>query len=116
MDPVRETLVTTGDDSRHDEAKPMIVALGYVRVSTDEQVLTGVSLDAQEARFRDYCKGLSLPVSSLIRETGVSATIPLKKRPGGKDLFDLLRNHRADEVHVIALHREVDDPERRLES
>jgi DNA invertase Pin-like site-specific DNA recombinase len=30
-------------------------ALGYIRVSTDEQARKGVSLTAQEARLRAYC-------------------------------------------------------------
>ena len=37
-------------------------AIGYVRVSTEEQALTGVSLDAQEDKIRAYCiaKGWNL--------------------------------------------------------
>ena len=30
-------------------------AIGYVRDSTEEQALTGVSLDAQEEKIRAYC-------------------------------------------------------------
>jgi len=30
-------------------------AMGYVRVSTEEQALMGVSLDAQEEEIRAYC-------------------------------------------------------------
>ena len=38
-------------------------ALGYARVSTDEQAREGVSLEAQQSRIRAYCeaKELSLP-------------------------------------------------------
>jgi len=34
----------------------MIKAIGYIRVSTDEQAREGVSLESQEQKIRDYCK------------------------------------------------------------
>lgn len=60
----------------------------YLRVSTLEQ-LKGVSLEAQEERLRAYCQmnGLEVRPGDVIREEGVSASVPLYKRPGGARLL-----------------------------
>jgi DNA invertase Pin-like site-specific DNA recombinase len=63
-------------------------ALCYVRVSTVEQSKFGFSLDAQEQRLRAYCQVTGLEVVELIREEGVSASIPLAKRPAGAKLLE----------------------------
>ncbi|MCH7683455.1 MAG: recombinase family protein [Gemmatimonadetes bacterium] len=36
-------------------ARGLRPALGYARVSTDEQAREGVSLEAQQSRIRAYC-------------------------------------------------------------
>ena len=59
-------------------------AAAYIRVSTDEQARTGVSLEAQEEKLRAYCKMTGLDLVRVIREEGVSAAKPLASRPGGK--------------------------------
>src|SRR3954452_2880872 len=38
-----------------DDPDELAPAVGYIRVSTDEQVRGGVSLDTQEERIRAYC-------------------------------------------------------------
>lgn len=45
----------------------------YTRVSTDEQAVNGVSLDAQEKQCSNYAKSLGLDVVRVFREEGVSA-------------------------------------------
>jgi DNA invertase Pin-like site-specific DNA recombinase len=65
-------------------------ALCYVRVSTVEQSKFGFSLDAQEERLRAYCQMTGLEVVELIREEGVSASIPLGKRPAGARFLERL--------------------------
>ena len=59
-------------------------AAGYIRVSTEEQVRGGVSLDAQEERVRAYCTMSGMELVSVIREEGVSGAKPLDSRPRGK--------------------------------
>lgn len=76
-------------------------AIVYTRVSTEEQVREGVSLDAQEARVRAYCTMAGLEVATVIREEGVSAGKPLSTRPGGSELLRAIA--RGEAVHVIAL-------------
>ena len=63
-------------------------ALCYTRVSTIEQSKFGFSLDAQEQRLRAYCQVAGLEVVDLIREEGISASIPLAKRPAGARLLE----------------------------
>jgi len=76
-------------------------ALGYIRVSTEEQVADGVSLDAQAERIRAYCQLNSLELVRIIAEEGVSAGKPLAEREGGQEL---LRALRSDGIrHVVAL-------------
>ncbi|MCA9781088.1 MAG: recombinase family protein [Candidatus Eremiobacteraeota bacterium] len=76
-------------------------AVAYIRVSTQEQSLHGVSLDAQEARLRAYCTLTGLDLVEVVREEGVSAGKPLADRPGGKVVLDLLASGEAS--HVVAL-------------
>jgi DNA invertase Pin-like site-specific DNA recombinase len=77
----------------------------YVRVSTDEQARTGVSLDAQEERLRAYCTMRELVVATVIREEGVSGSKPLAKRPGGKRLLDTIAAGEATNVVALKLDR-----------
>jgi len=75
-------------------------ALGYVRVSTQEQATEGVSLAAQEQRIRAYCDATGLELAGIIREEAVSGSKPLALRPAGAELIRLLAQEKA---HVVAL-------------
>lgn len=75
--------------------------MAYVRVSTEEQVRGGVSLDDQAERVRLYCALNGLDVVAMVREEGVSGGRPLRERPGGADLLRVL--DRRDVRHVVAL-------------
>ncbi len=75
-------------------------ALCYVRVSTVEQSKFGFSLDAQEERLRAYCQMTGLEVMELIREEGVSGSIPLGKRPAGARFLERME---AGVGHVVCL-------------
>jgi len=76
-------------------------AVGYVRVSTQEQAREGVSLDAQTDRIRAYATLAGLDLVGIIREEGVSASKPLATRDGGADVVRMLAKGEA--AHVIAL-------------
>ena len=76
-------------------------AVAYIRVSTDEQAAHGVSLEMQDTRLRAYAVAMGLELVAVIREEGISATVPLAKRPGGKELLAMLAKKKAR--HVIAL-------------
>ena len=61
-------------------------AVGYARVSTQEQASMGVSLEAQVERLQAYCKMQGLELVAVVVEDGVSAARPLAERPGGAKL------------------------------
>lgn len=73
-------------------------AVGYVRVSTDDQVREGWSLDAQRHRIAGYCQAHSWDLVEVYADEGVSAA---KERPE----FDrMVAEVLADGVsHVVAL-------------
>ncbi len=75
-------------------------AVLYIRVSTKEQVSGGVSMDQQEAKLKSYCELQGLEVAGVIRENGISGSKPLKARPGGGELIDLVKNGTS---HVVSL-------------
>ncbi len=76
-------------------------AVLYLRVSTQEQAKSGVSMGAQEERLRAYCAAVGLDVVHVVREEGVSAGRPLQARPGGDKMLRLLSANAAQ--HVVAL-------------
>jgi DNA invertase Pin-like site-specific DNA recombinase len=80
-------------------------SIGYCRVSTEEQVRGGVSLDAQEARLRSYCAGAGLTLVEVIRDEGVSASKPLSSRPGGAALLRMVARRQVRHVVVVTLDR-----------
>ncbi len=76
-------------------------AIGYARVSTEEQATEGISLPAQLDRIRNYCTLNGLALVEVITEEGISAAKPLAERPGGRRLLELLRSDGIG--HVVAL-------------
>jgi len=76
-------------------------AILYARVSSEDQVRHGVSLDNQEEKLRAYATVAGLEVIELVREEGVSAGIALSKRPEGCRVVQALNDGRAR--HIVAL-------------
>ena len=66
-------------------------AIGYVRVSTEEQATEGVSVAAQEERIRAYCTMRGLDLTDVVTDLGVSAGKPLASQPGGRRLLAAVR-------------------------
>lgn len=69
----------------------------YARVSTEEQAVHGLSIDAQLAALREWSKDKTVVGEYVDR--GVSARIPIKKRP---ELQRLLRDVEQGKVDTIA--------------
>jgi site-specific DNA recombinase len=80
-------------------------AIAYVRVSTEEQSSEGVSLDAQEARVRAYAAMRGLDLVTIYREEGVSAKTPLRQRPAGSMLVEVIAKKQAKHVIAVKLDR-----------
>lgn len=76
------------------------LALCYTRVSTVEQSKFGISLEAQEERLRAYCHMTGLELVEVIREEGVSASIPLSKRPAGARMLEQVGG---GVTHIVSL-------------
>jgi site-specific DNA recombinase len=76
-------------------------AVGYVRVSTDDQTDSGLSLEHQEARIRAYATANGLELIAIIRDEGISAGKPLASRKGGAAVLAMLTTGPAR--HLIAL-------------
>lgn len=77
------------------------LAAAYVRVSTEEQAVQGVSLDAQVERARAYAAAQGLSLEMVFRDEGVSAGTSLSSRPAGSRLVHAL--NRGEFAHVIAV-------------
>ena len=78
---------------------------GYVRVSSEEQSREGISLDAQRARIEAYCTMRGLALAEMVDDPGVSAAKPLRARPGGQRLLELLRRRRVAGIVAFKLDR-----------
>ena len=65
---------------RQVKAKPK--ALGYVRVSTDEQAANGYGLEVQRAAIREYCRAQGLALVGILSDEGMSGSNGLDSREG----------------------------------
>ena len=78
-------------------------AVGYVRVSSEQQATEGVSLDAQRYKMRAYCKAMDIDLIDIIADEGYSASN--LKRPGLQAALAMLRSGRASTLIVVKLDR-----------
>jgi DNA invertase Pin-like site-specific DNA recombinase len=78
-------------------------AIGYIRVSTDQQATHGVSLDAQHAKLTAYAALYDIELVEVIVDAGVSAKT--LDRPGLQRAFSLLRKGQAHALLVAKLDR-----------
>src|SRR5229473_7954487 len=78
----------------------MRTALGYVRVSTDEQAERSLGLEAQRQRIRAYCEMKGLHLTTIFEDPGLSGGKPLGSRSAGGRL--LAEARRTKPVVVVA--------------
>lgn len=78
-------------------------AIGYVRVSTEEQSKEGVSLDAQTDKLRQYAALDDIELVEVIRDEGQSAKT--LERPGLQKALKMLRDGEADGILIAKLDR-----------
>lgn len=83
--------------------KETIKAIGYVRVSTDEQAREGVSIEAQEDRIRAMAIAKGWHLLDVIKDAGYSGKN--LNRPGAKKLIDACRHGEVDAVVVYKVDR-----------
>lgn len=78
-------------------------AIGYVRVSTDEQAREGISLDSQKAKIAAYCELNDLALIEIIEDAGKSGKD--LNREGVQYLLESIKTHQIDAVVVYKLDR-----------
>ena len=78
-------------------------AIGYVRVSTDEQAREGISLENQHAKIRTYCDLNDLELVGIIEDAGKSGKD--LNRDGIQDLMNRIGRREIDAVVVYKLDR-----------
>lgn len=89
-------------------------ALGYVRVSTEEQSAHGHSLTMQPEVIRQWCELRGIELVGVVFDEGVSAAKPMHRRPGGAELLKRLAAGEADVLVVWRIDRLVRDAQEGL--
>lgn len=89
---------------RKKEDQVLRVAL-LPRVSTDEQVLRGYSLDAQEEALVKYANENNMKIVNIYRDEGHSARKPVLKRPVMLELLEDVKAGKIDRILFIKLDR-----------
>jgi len=77
----------------------------YIRVSTEEQVHHGLSLDAQLQALERWASGKAVEVVGVYEDPGISARKPASKRPALQRLLDDVRADRVDMIAFVKLDR-----------
>ena len=78
-------------------------AIGYVRVSTEDQAKEGVSLDNQKSKIEAYCQLKDLNLSEIVEDAGISAKN--LRRPGIQKVLRMARKKKVDAIVVYKLDR-----------
>jgi DNA invertase Pin-like site-specific DNA recombinase len=67
---------------------------GYVRVSTTEQAMNGISIDTQKDLINEFVKNkFNREVDHFFVDAGVSGTIPINDREASRELTDSMDEH-----------------------
>jgi DNA invertase Pin-like site-specific DNA recombinase len=70
-----------------EEESPVRTAIGYIRVSSEEQADSGLGLEAQRQRIRAYCELKGLSLTTIFEDAGISGGRALATRPAGSQLI-----------------------------
>ena len=79
--------------------------LGYVRVSTEEQAIHGLSIEAQTAALEDWAKSSGCKLLGIYTDAGISARKPASKRPALQQLLNDVRGGKGDLIVFTKLDR-----------
>jgi len=82
----------------------MVRAVGYIRVSTEEQARHGISLDMQRAKIEAYAALEGMQLLGIVADEGLSGC-SIKGRPGVQEVLRLVREKRVDAVVIFKLDR-----------
>jgi DNA invertase Pin-like site-specific DNA recombinase len=87
---------------RPPSSTPRVV--GYIRVSTAEQAVSGLGLDAQRATIAGECARRGWELVAVLEDAGISGTA-IAKRPGLERALELLAGGAADVLMASRLDR-----------
>jgi len=76
-------------------------AIGYVRVSTDQQADEGVSLEAQKSKIAAWCELNDYELVGVYEDAGISGK-NITKRPGLNEALNLVKPDMALVVHSLS--------------
>ena len=79
-------------------------AIGYIRVSTEQQASEGISLENQKDQIEKYCRYKGFELTGIIEDAGISGGIN-KARPGFISLLDKVEAGEAGTVVLYSLER-----------
>lgn len=77
----------------------------YIRVSSQEQAMHGLSLEAQKSDLERFAKSHGMRIVGLWADEGISARKPASKRPALQDLLNEVRSGNVDIILFIKLDR-----------
>jgi DNA invertase Pin-like site-specific DNA recombinase len=78
----------------------MADALGFIRVSSDDQADSGLGLEDQRQRIAAYCHLKGLHLEEVFADPGISGGKPLANRPAGSQL--LAAAHKGKALVIVA--------------
>jgi site-specific DNA recombinase len=79
-------------------------AVGYIRVSTEEQAKGGVSLDMQRAKITAYAELEEVELIEIIADEGISGC-SIRNRPGVQRVLQMVREKQVQTVIIYKLDR-----------
>lgn len=80
-------------------------AAAYIRVSTEEQKLHGISIDAQIMKLNEYAEKNNLKIVEWYKDEGVSGRKPIRQRPELQRMLDDAQAGRFERIIFIKLDR-----------
>ena len=80
-------------------------AAAYVRVSSQEQKLHGLSIEAQKQKLIEYAESHNLKIVEWYIDEGVSATRPIAKRPALQRMGNDARAKKFSRILIIRIDR-----------
>jgi len=78
-------------------------AIGYIRVSTEDQATKGISLAAQAAKVKAYCELYDFELTAIIEDAGISGKT--LNRPGIQEALSLCKKGDVEALIVFKLDR-----------
>ena len=84
---------------------PVVRAAGYIRVSTAEQALRGLSLEAQEAEIRRWAAEHHVRLENIYVDKGITARKQLHRRAAFMQMMQAVDADQIDLILVMRLDR-----------